>query len=483
MDAKPIVGRKKPHVVFIPYPAQSHIKCMLKLARLLHHKGTEITFINTEWNHKRLFKYGGSSGLDGIPDFRFKTVPDGLPSSSDDGTEPTQTVEELGLYLLTNFLDPFLDLVAGLETPPTCIICDGTMTFTNIIDATEKLKIPIFLYWTMAASGFMAFYLAKVLLEKGILPLKDESYLTNGYTDTLLEVPGMQKVRLRDLPEHLLATKLDDPSFNWYVDSARRADKVPHVIIHTFDELEAPLIKEIKSRFPHTYTVGPLQLLVNQITENETKKTNFNGYSLWKEEPECVQWLHSKEPNSVVYVNFGSITVMSLENLVEFGWGLVNSNHNFLWIIRTDLVDGKPVTLPQELEEEIKRKGFIASWCSQEEVLNHPSVGGFLTHGGWGSVIESLTAGVPMVCWPFSYDQNVNCRQLCKEWEVGMMIEGDVKRDEVEKIVRELMEGVEGNRMRKNAMEFKKKAEITTAPNGSSSLNIEELVNEITNLS
>ncbi|KAM0066492.1 putative UDP-glucuronosyl/UDP-glucosyltransferase, UDP-glycosyltransferase family [Helianthus debilis subsp. tardiflorus] len=293
----------------------------------------------------------------------------------------------------------------------------------------------------------------------------------------------MQKVRLRDLPEHLLATKLDDPSFNWYVDSARRADKVPHVIIHTFNELEAPLIKEIKSIFPHTYTVGPLQLLVNQITENETKKTNFNGYSLWKEEPECVQWLHSKEPNSVVYVNFGSITVMSFENLVEFGWGLVNSNHNFLWIIRTDLVDGKPVTLPQELEEEIKRRGFIASWCSQEEVLNHPSVGGFLTHGGWGSVIESLTAGVPMVCWPFSYDQNVNCRQLCKEWEVGMMIEGDVKRDEVEKIVRELMEGVEGNRMRKNAMDFKKKAEIATAPNGSSSLNIEELVNAITNLS
>ncbi|KAM0011725.1 putative UDP-glucuronosyl/UDP-glucosyltransferase [Helianthus debilis subsp. tardiflorus] len=275
----------------------------------------------------------------------------------------------------------------------------------------------------------------------------------------------MQKVRLRDLPERLLATKLDDPSFIWYVDSARRADKVPHVIIHTFDELEAPLIKEIKSRFPHTYTVGPLQLLVNQITENDAKTTNFNGYSLWKEEPECVQWLHSNEPNSVVYVNFGSITVMSFENLVEFGWGLVNSNHNFLWIIRTDLVDGKPVTLPQELEEEIKGRGFIASWCSQEEVLNHPSVGGFLTHGGWGSVIESLTAGVPM------------------EWEVGMMIEGEVKRDEVEKIVRELMEGVEGNRMRKNAMEFKKKAEIATAPNGSSSLNIEELVNEITNLS
>ncbi|KAI3773660.1 hypothetical protein L1987_48190 [Smallanthus sonchifolius] len=483
MDAVSIIDRKRPHVVFIPFPAQSHIKCMLKLARLLHHKGLDITFINTEWNHKRLFKYGGSSSLDGLPGFRFKTVPDGLPSSSDDETEPTQSVEELSAFLFTNFLNSFLDLVAGLEIRPTCIICDGCMTFTNTIYAAEKLKIPIFLYWTMAACGFMAFYQAKVLLDKGLVPLKDESYLTNGYTDTLLEIPGMEKVRLKDLPEQILATKPDDPGFNWLVDSARRADTVSHVIIHTFDELEAPLIKELKSIFPHTFTVGPQQLLLNQITQKETKKTDFSGYSLWKEEPECVQWLQSKEPNSVVYVNFGSLAVMSLQDLVELGWGLVNSNHSFLWIIRADLVDGKPAVLPQELEEPIKRRGFIASWCSQEEVLNHPSVGGFLTHGGWGSVIESLSAGVPMVCWPFSFDQPVNCRQMVKEWEVGMEIVGIVKRNEVEKLVRELMVGVEGKRMRNKVMECKKQAEIATAPNGSSSSNIDELVNEITKLS
>ena len=274
----------------------------------------------------------------------------------------------------------------------------------------------------------------------------------------------MEGIRLRDLPDLMLATKPDDLALNFFVETSKAADKISHIIIHTFEDLEATLIKELKSIFLQIYTVGPQQLLLNRITEKETVKSKFNGYSLWKEEPECVQWLQSKEPDSVVYVNFGSLTVMSLQDILEFGWGLVNSNQYFLWIIRTNLVDGKPVVLPEELKEVITERGFIASWCSQEEVLNHPSVGGFLTHGGWGSVIESLSAGVPMVCWPGSHDQRVNCRQMCKKWEVGMELEGNVKRVEVEKLVRELMAGIEGKSMRKKCLEWKKMAEIATGP-------------------
>ncbi|KAL7619278.1 UDP-glycosyltransferase 85C1 [Lactuca sativa] len=482
MEPEPRNDQKKPHVVFIPFPTQSHIKCMLKLARLLHHKGLHITFVNTESNQKRLLKYGGFHGLAVAPGFEFKTVPDGLPC--DDDTEPNQTAEQLFLYLLPNFLDSFLHLVDQLEIPPTCIISDGFMTFTNTVYAAEKLKIPIILYWTLAACGFMVTYQTKVLTDKGVLPLKDEGYLKNGYTDTEIDwIPGMEGTRLRDLQEHVLVANPDDPTYNYVLESARTADKVSHMIIHTFDELEANLVKELKSIFPKIYTVGPLQLLLNQITENETPNSSSNGYSLWKEEPGCIKWLESKEPNSVVYVNFGSLAVMSLHDLLELGWGLVNSNHYFLWIIRNDLVDGGSAVLPLEFMVAVKTRGFIASWCSQEEVLNHPSVGGFLTHGGWGSVIESLSAGVPMLCWPVSHDQGINCRQMCRNWEVGMEIDRNVKRDEVEKLVRSLMEGIEGKRMKKKAMEWKKMAELATDVDGSTFLNIEELANEITNLS
>lgn len=89
----------------------------------------------------------------------------------------------------------------------------------------------------------------------------------------------------------------------------------------------------------------------------------------------------AKETNSVVYVNFGSTTIMSPEKLVEFGWGLANSNHQFLWIIRRDLiVSDSETTLGLEFMEAIKERGFISRWCPQEKVLNHTSVGGFLTH-------------------------------------------------------------------------------------------------------
>ncbi|KAL4559674.1 hypothetical protein LXL04_031817 [Taraxacum kok-saghyz] len=481
MDSAAIVDQKQPHVVFIPCPAQSHIKCMLKLARLLHHNGLHVTFINAQSYHNRLVNSGGTRWLDGAPGFQFKTVPDGPPSTTDDDdTERTQTKSQIWNYLGTNFRDSLLDLLPGLEIPATCIICDGFMTYTNTISAAEKLKIPVFLFWTMAACGFMGFYQAKVLMEKGLVPLKDESDLTNGYLDMEVDwIPGMEGIRLKELPEFTRSTNPDSPMFQFLLKTAQSADKVQHMIIHTFEELEASLINELKSIFPNVYSVGPLELLLNRITVSET----INGYSLWKEEPECVPWLQSKEPNSVIYVNFGSLIEMSLQNLVEFGWGLVNSEHEFLWIIRSDLVDGKPVDLPQELKDAMKDKGFIASWCSQEEVLNHRSIGGFLTHGGWGSIIESLTAGVPMICWPVSGDQQTNCRQMCKEWVVGMEIRKDVKREEVEKLVRELMEGEEGRRMRKKALEWKKLAGKATGFDGSSSLDTEKLADEIVKLS
>ncbi|KAA8536491.1 hypothetical protein F0562_028969 [Nyssa sinensis] len=238
------------------------------------------------------------------------------------------------------------------------------------------------------------------------------------------------------------------------------------------------VLSSLSSMFPPIFTIGPLRLLLNQIPN---KNLTSMECSLWKQEAECIQWLNSKEPNSVLYVNFGSITVLTQNQIVELAWGLADSKQNFFWIIRPDLVmgDSDSAILPPEFIDETQERGFMASWCRQEEVLSHPSVGGFLTHNGWNSTIERISSGVPMLCFPFLADQQTNCRYASTEWGIGMEIDDNVKRDKVEKLVRELMEGEKGEEMKNKAMEWKTKAEEATSPWGSSYLNLQRLLKEI----
>ena len=160
----------KLHAVFIPVPAQSHIKAMLKLAKILHHRGFHITFVNTEFNHKRLLKSLGPNSLDGLPDFRFETIPDGLPESDEDAT---QDVALLCDSIRKNFLAPFSALITKLNNTnlPDCIVSDGCMsTFT--ITAAEEFGVPIALFFTIAACSLMGFTQYPSLIEKGLAPLK-----------------------------------------------------------------------------------------------------------------------------------------------------------------------------------------------------------------------------------------------------------------------------------------------------------------------
>ncbi|KAJ8759703.1 hypothetical protein K2173_009804 [Erythroxylum novogranatense] len=472
----------KPHAVFIPVPAQSHIKAMLKLAKVLHHKGIHITFVHFEINYRCLLESRGPDSMEGVPDFRFECIPDGLPSTD---TNVRPHLRHLSKTILeSDYLAPFSDLIGKLNDtsssnvpPVTCIVSDGFLSNFTIAAAKEH-GLPIKIFFTLSASGFMGLDQIRVLAERGLLPLKDESFQKNGYLDQIVDfIPGMKNMRLKDFAAGgIRAKSTDDVRFRLAVETTKKSREAPALILHTFDALEPELLDPISSMFPTVYFIGPLQLHLNQMQQSGLRSI---GCNLWKEEPECLQWLDSKEPYSVLYVNFGSITVLTTEQLIEFGMGLAKSNHPFLWIIRHDMVVGSSAILPPEFSEETRERGFIASWCPQEEVLNHPSVGGFLTHCGWGSTIESISAGMPMLCWPFLGDQPTNCRYACAEWGIGMEIDNDVKRDDLAKLIIELMEGEKGKEMKNKAMEWKRLAEKATGPKGSSSLNLEKLINEV----
>ncbi|KAL9994130.1 putative 7-deoxyloganetin glucosyltransferase [Helianthus debilis subsp. tardiflorus] len=300
----------------------------------------------------------------------------------------------------------------------------------------------------------------------------DSADLTNGYLDTIVDcIPSMQGTRLKDMPTFLRSTNPDELMVNFVIRETARAKNASAVILNTFEDLEHEVLNELSSIYPSVFSVGPLHTIANNMVANDL---NLLGSSLWKEDTQCLEWLDSKEANSVVYVNFGSITVMTPQQLVEFCWGLANSNQTFLWVIRPDLVSGDSPMLPPEFLEATSKRGLLTTWCPQQKVLNHPSIGGFLTHSGWNSTLESISSGVPMICWPFFAEQQTNCWYSCNKWGIGMEIDSDVHRKEVEKLVRTLMVEEKGKEMRKMAMDWKKKAE------GSSSLlNIDNLINQV----
>ncbi|PNX75851.1 cytokinin-O-glucosyltransferase, partial [Trifolium pratense] len=375
----------KPHAVLVPFPSQGHINALFQLAKLLYLRGFHITFVNTEYNHKRWLKSRDSNSLDG---FNFETIPDGLTPLEGNG-DVTQDVVSLCQSIRKNFLHPFGELltklhdsaVAGVTPPVTCLVSDCFMPFA--IQAAEEHALPTIIFNPCNACTFLTSLHIRTLLEKGLIPLKDESYLTNGYLDNKVDcIPGLKNFRLKDLLDVVRTTDPNDSQVEFVIEAADTFHRASAIVFNTYNELESDVMNELYSMFPSLYTIGPLSSFLNQTPQNNLESL---GSNLWKEDTKCLKWLESREPRSVVYVNFGSITVMNPDQLLEFAWGLANSMKPFLWIIRPDLVIGGSFILSSMFENEISDRGLIASWCPQEKVLNHPSIGGFLTHCGWNS--------------------------------------------------------------------------------------------------
>ncbi|PPD96327.1 hypothetical protein GOBAR_DD06639 [Gossypium barbadense] len=153
------VETTKPHAVCVPYPAQGH---------LLHSRGFFITFVNTEFNHRRFIRSKGSDFVKGLPAFQFETIPDELPLSDCDAT---QDIPALFDSTPKNCVEPFLELLTKLNSSPqvptvTCIVSDRVISFA--IKAAEVLGIPEVQFWTASACSFMGYLQFSELLKRGI---------------------------------------------------------------------------------------------------------------------------------------------------------------------------------------------------------------------------------------------------------------------------------------------------------------------------
>ncbi|XP_078180464.1 myricetin 3-O-rhamnoside 1,2-glucosyltransferase UGT709G2-like [Carex rostrata] len=474
--------KSTPHVLIFPYPSQGPLNCMMKLAELLAIAGLHVTLLNTEDTQRRLFL--SSASLPTIPLLRFKSIPDGLPDDPPrDASLLIDVAKSLNMnsrLLLPNLLLTMTSEDSSDGFPPvTCVIADGFLP--SVVDLAEEIGLPCLSFRTPSACSIWACLCIPKLLQKGVLPFGEGV----DFDELVQGVPGMEGfLRRRDLPEFFRRAKnADDPELKFMATVTAYSSKARGFILNTTEVLESTAVHHIRSQIPVTYAVGPLHAILESYRSAcGTTDASPHTSSLWQEDTACLKWLDSQPDKSVVYVSFGSLTTLMQEELHAFYSGLVNSGHKFLWVLRPDMVQG-----PERIDE-IKRslseeQGMIISWAPQQKVLAHQAVGCFLTHSGWNSTLESIIEGVPMLCWTFFLDQQINSRFVSEIWQIGLDMKDIRNREMVEKMVRQMMEGESAARFRQSAQNMADKVKQSIAEGGSSFREFHRLIEDIKSMS
>ncbi|XP_047306281.1 UDP-glucosyltransferase 29-like [Impatiens glandulifera] len=181
---------------------------------------------------------------------------------------------------------------------------------------------------------------------------------------------------------------------------------------------------------------------------------------------EIMEWLNKKEASSTVFVSFGTESFLSREEIEEVAKGLELSMVNFIWVLRFSFEEEEKISieeaLPNGFLERVGDRGLVVEkWAPQARILMHPNVGGFVSHCGWGSIMEAMTFGIPIVAIPMNLDQPVNAR-LVEEIGVGLEINrdenGGLSGEEIAEFIREVIVGDEDEKkIRDNTREMKHK--------------------------
>nr|XP_009630066.1 UDP-glucosyltransferase 29-like [Nicotiana tomentosiformis]XP_016496899.1 PREDICTED: beta-D-glucosyl crocetin beta-1,6-glucosyltransferase-like [Nicotiana tabacum] len=224
------------------------------------------------------------------------------------------------------------------------------------------------------------------------------------------------------------------------------------ILINTCNEIEGKYVDYLSTLSKKkVIPVGPL------IREMKTSMENEGNDS------KIIQWLDNKDESSCVYVSFGSEYFLSKEEIEEIAHSLELSELHFIWILRFPL--GEEINIENVLSkgflDRVKEKGVIVEkWAPQARILEHASVGGFLCHCGWNSILESLHFGVPLITMPMHLDQHTHSRmtvELGTAMEVVRDENGKLNREETAKVIRNVV-------MEKNGGEIVKAKVIPVGP-------------------
>lgn len=447
------------HILVVPWIVDGHVNSMLRFAHLLAaHQGLLVTFGCPARAYALAQK---RSMISRLPhSLHVQVIEDGLPLEEDQSPTLYQaqishtimqpSIEALLQQHLANSKampcvggggdDVYGDNKSSLpihssQWPPiSCIISDTFLPSTR--DLADKFDIPRVEFWTCNATIYDMFLYLSEIIAKGHLPLPEGTGDNWTVEAPLIDfLPGLPPFHITELPRELLqASDVSDPRFQFIIKTFACARDADRILVHSVYELESHVYDGMQSQGIPIYAVGPLYLALESLSDPASKHT------------ECLQWLDQQVPGSVVYVSFGTIAKLTLQEMHSMALGLEDVGHPFLWVVRNDNLTTANVceSLPEGFMERTvsKGKGFIMPWAPQREVLKHIAVGVFLSHCGWNSILESLWEGVPVVACPRIADQRTNAKFIV-DWKVGVEVErhqdGSFTKEDVQKAIQAVL--------------------------------------------
>ncbi|KAF3791136.1 Baicalein 7-O-glucuronosyltransferase [Nymphaea thermarum] len=407
-----------PHVALVAFPFTSHGTPMLILAQKLAGMAEDVRFSFFTTPASMASMSEQIAACEGIANLSFHAVPDGLPEGF---AFSRQRPEEPVQLFMRSAPDGLRRALAAVPTV-SCLISDCFLPFTK--DLADELVKP-------EIDG-----------------------------DVVVDcIPGLPFLTLEDLPEGVVSGRLDSTFSLLLEDVARTAPRSSAIIVNTFDAFESFSLPAIRNKVPACLFVGPLYRQTESADDHHG----------------CLPFLNSHQPNSVIYVCFGTVVDLLLpkHELVGLAEGLESSGQPFLWSLKPE----RQADLPNGFVDRMKGRGLLVPWAPQPLVIRHASTAVFFFHVGYNSLLENLVDGVPMICRPSWADNHVNSRLVERVLGTGLRLRGGTcTKESVEEAIRLLLHEGEGKAMREKVVHWKSKAQDAMGAGGSSMDNLKTLM-------
>ncbi|XP_074275229.1 anthocyanidin 3-O-glucosyltransferase 2-like [Silene latifolia] len=472
-------------LVMIPTPGISHLQPTLQLSKLILQTTQNISIsIYVIYFPHQATKVNGfldSQSLDNPYPTRLTFVPFSIQTTLPDPTPLSfVTAMEANKSIVKQAVEDRVR--AGLGKPVGFVLdifCAG------FVDVANELNIPSYIFSTTGVSFLnIMFYAQSMVDDHGVDVAKE--FNDPGFSGL---VSGFKNPVTSDvIPKAFLA---NGPLLDMLLNLTRKIRETKGILVNTYMELQSfgigTLVNSVVKKMPIIYPVGPILKLDDKIgggSDNEEKKS-------------IMEWLDGQPKSSVVFLCFGSMGCFDAEQVKEIANGLERSGHRFLWALRKPPPSNNEIyleALPKGFVDRTSDRGKIIGFAPQVAVLAHPAIGGFVSHCGWNSTLESLWFGVPMGTWPMFAEQQLNAFELVKELELAVEIRLDYKFDnkvrkgnflisaeEVEKALNNLMNIDE--KMTGRVKNISDEAKQALDENGSSNKSLRHFIQDVLNSS